>query len=178
MNKIFYIAFSGLIMLASGIFLFLSSKIGVEIIKILVPLLLLLSGISAIVFSKYEKIPRIAQQYHIIQGVGLVAYAIILFFLANSLPSFLMITTYFVIMYGLFEIIFIFGVLNAKHTINKSILMSRAIAGGLNLVGGFFLLLASLNDEIQGLSIAALLISIGGLSIAIFAHKLSVKDIL
>ncbi|GAA3508528.1 hypothetical protein GCM10022393_19900 [Aquimarina addita] len=178
MNKIFYLALSGLMLLATGVFLFFSERIGVETNKIMVPLLLLVSGISAIIFSKNDQLPKIANQYHLFQGLGLIAYGVILFFLAESLNSFLLISTYFVLMYGLFEIVLIFGVMSSKHKINKGILMSRIVAGALNLLGGFILLLVTLSNKMNGLIIASILIVIAGIGIVIFARKLVKNDLL
>ena len=172
MNKIFYLAFSGLIMLAAGIFLLLSDTLGIENIKIIVPALIFVSGVSAIIFSNYEKLPTIAKKYHVAQGLGLIVFAACIATIPDSLKSFLMVTTYFVIMYGLFEIIFAFGVLGSNHKINKGIMMSRIIAGALNLLGGFVLLLSSLQNETTGLTIAGVLIILAGSSVAIFAAKL------
>ncbi len=130
------------------------------------------------IFSNYDKLPKIAKQYHLLQGIGLIAYGVILYMGADSLKSFLMISTYFVLMYGLFEIFFIFGVLSSKHKINKGILMSRIVAGGLNLIGGFILLMTTLSNEIDGLLMARILIMIAGIGIAIFARKLAKSDLL
>lgn len=178
MNKIFYLTLSGLVLLVTGILLFFSDEIGIELNKILIPLSLLISGVSAVVFSKNEKLPKIASQYHAFQGFGLAAYGIILFFMANSLTSFLMISTYFVLMYGLFEVFFIFGVMNSKYKINKGIFMSRLVAGGLNLIGGFILLMATMSKEKDGLLMASILIIIAGFSIVIFAYRLDKNKLL
>lgn len=173
MNKIFYLAFSGLIMLAAGILLYLSDGLlGIENAKIIIPALFIASGVSAIIFSGYDKLPKIAKKYHIAQGAGLIVFAVCMATIPESLKSFLMVVSYFVLMYGLFEIIFTFGVLGSNHKINKRIMMSRIVAGVLNLIGGFVLVLTSLKDEATGLTIASILIIIAGASIAIFAFRL------
>ncbi len=172
MKKTFYLALCGLLMIASGIVLLLSKQIGIQNSKILVPLFLLSSGICSFIFSRYDKLPKVAQQYHTIQGLGLSIYAIIMMSMINSLSSFLMMTTYFVIMYGIFEILFAFMVLNSNHKINKSILLTRLAAGVINLVGGFILLLSSLSDQIMGVTIAGVLLIIGGVSFVVFSKKI------
>lgn len=172
MNKTFYLAFSGLMMISTGVTLFFSSQIGIENAKILVPLFMVLSGIGVLLFSNYDKIPKVGKQYHLAQGLGLIGYAAAIVFIQDTLPKFLLITTYFVIAYGLFELTFTLAVLNSNHKINKTILLSRLIAGGVNLIGGFVLLLSSLSNPLTGLSIASILILIGGLSILVFIRDL------
>ncbi|MEO0901075.1 MAG: hypothetical protein AAFY00_03330, partial [Bacteroidota bacterium] len=98
MNKTFYLAFSGILMLAAGVFLFFSEQIGVQNSKILVPLCFIISGLAATVFSSYNGLPQIAKKYHIVQGLGLVAFGGVVWAMADSLEKFLLITTYFVIM--------------------------------------------------------------------------------
>ena len=178
MDKTFYLAFSGLMMIAAGITLFFSEKLGIESSKILMPAFMLIAGISSFIFSNYDKLPKIANQYHKIQGIGLIVYAIIIISSITTLKSFLITSTYFILMYGLFELIFSFAVLNSNHEINKGILMSRLVAGGLNLLGGFILLLTSLSSERNGLIITSVLIIIGGLSQVIFIKTLRDKEIL
>ena len=171
MNKTFYLALSGLLMVASGITLLFSKQIGVPNSKLLVPLFLLTSGICGFIFSKYNKLPKVAKQYHLAQGLGLSIYAIVMMSMINSLSSFLMLTTYFVVMFGLFEIVFAFMVLNSNRTINKRILITRLVAGGINLIGGFILLISSLSDQTMGAAIAGILILIGGISFVVFSRK-------
>ncbi len=172
MNKTSNLTLSGLTMLIAGIILYMSEQIGISMAKILIPILFILSGGFAIRFSKYSKLPIIAQQYHKIQGIGLIIFALLIIGLPNTLVSFLMIITYFVIMFGIFEITFALNVLSSKHKINTNILISRLSAGAISLIGGFILLLTTLKDEFKGMSIASILIIISGISIIYFAQYL------
>lgn len=171
MKKTLYLLLSGLLMITSGTVLIFSKQIGVPNSKILVPIFLLGSGILGFLFSKYDKLPKVAKQYHMAQGVGLIIYGAIMLSIVNSLSSFLMLTTYFVIMYGLFEVVFSFMVLSSNHKINKKILITRLAAGAVNLVGGFILLVSALEDQARAVSIAGALIIIGGISLVIFSKK-------
>ena len=172
MNKTFYLAFSGLMMLAAGLSLFFAEQLGVQKSKILVPLFFIISGLAAMVFASYGRLPQIAKNYHMVQGLGLITFGGVVWTIADSLQAFLWVTTYFVVMFGLFEVVFAFGVLNSKHTINKGILRSRLVAGVINLIGGFVLLLATLQNPKSGIQIASILIAIGGLSLVNFARNL------
>ncbi|WP_046757519.1 hypothetical protein [Kordia jejudonensis] len=171
MNKTFYLALGGQLMIASGLILFFSDKIDITVSKTLIPVFMVLAGLCTLLFSTYDKLPKIAKQYHFIQGVGFIVYATIIFALINSLQGFLLTTIYFVIMFGMFELLFAFGVLNSKHSINKEILISRILAGIVNLVGGFILLMMTFDDEKKGLFFTSILLAIGGISILIFSSK-------
>lgn len=173
MKKTFYLALSGQLLIASGLILFFSDKIDIDISKKLVPVFMLLAGVCTLLFSNYDKLPKIAKQYHAIQGIGFMIYAVIILVLITSLSGFLLTTIYFIIMFGMFELLFAFGVLNSKHTINKEILMSRILAGVMNLVGGFILLMMTFEDEKKGLLFASILVAIGGVSMLIFSSKIS-----
>lgn len=172
MKKTMYLAISGLFMICTGLTLFFSKKLGVQISKIIIPICMILAGICSFMFSKYKDLPKVANQYHMAQGVGLMLFGIVVWSLANSLDSFLLLTTYFIIVYGLFELFFAFSVLNSKHNINKAILTSRLLAGGINLIGGFILFILTMNNPMDGLLIASVLIGLGGVSLLIFSRKL------
>ncbi|WP_298517430.1 hypothetical protein [uncultured Kordia sp.] len=171
MNKIFYYALGGQFLVVTGLILFFSNKIDIEIVKILVPILMILAGICSLLFSLYEKLPKIANQFHLGQGIGFVVYGLCILFLVTSLQGFLLTTIYFIMLFGLFELFFAFGVLNSKHSINKQILMSRILAGIVNLIGGFILLMVTFESPQKGLLYASILIAIGGISMLIFSSK-------
>ena len=168
-----FLTISGLLLTLAGLTLLCSENIGIEYSKLLMPFFILGAGIFSYLFSKNERLPKIAKQYHMAQGLGLLFFAIAIYAFTDSLTSFLMLSTYFILVYGLFEIVFIFAVLNTKHNINKKILFSRMAAGIINLVGGFALLLSSISNEATALIIASILIIIGGVSIILFARKLN-----
>lgn len=170
-NKTFYLALGGQFMIASGFILFFSDKIDITITKLLITVFMVLTGLCAILFSRYDILPKIAKQYHTIQGIGFIIYATFIFGLISSLNGFLLTSIYFVIMFGLFELLFAFAVLNSKHTINKHIMMSRIVSGIVNLLGGFILLMVTFDNEKQGLLFTSILLVIGGISMLIFSGK-------
>lgn len=163
MNKIINLTLSGLSLLAAGIVLLFSQNIGVSTSKIIVPILFALAGVLAFLYAQANKEHKIAKQFHLIQGLGLLIFSVLIAVIPDSLESFLRITTYFILVFGIFEITFIFSVLNAKEKLNKNILFMRLAAGIVNLLGAFILLLALLQDVSTALNIAGLLIALGGL---------------
>lgn len=95
-------------------------------------------------------------------GFGMVVFALVITTVANDLERFLKLTTYFLMVYGLFEITFSFSVLRTKFTMNKSILITRLLVGAINTIGAFTLFLTMLKDLKQGLTIPSILIWLGG----------------
>jgi len=174
MNKTFYLAFGGQMLVISGLILFFSDKLNLEITKIMVPACMCVVGVCCLLFSRYKKLPNVANQFHFAQGIGFIVYAIILVGLIDSLKGFLLTTIYFIIMFGLFELLFAFFVLNSRHKINKGILMSRIMAGIVNLIGGFVLLLVTFEDYNNGLLFASILFAISGISLLLFSSKVRI----
>ncbi|WP_299365798.1 hypothetical protein [Winogradskyella sp.] len=172
MKQTMYLAFSGLMMICAGLTLFFSDQLGVQTSKIVMPICMVLAGIGSFLFSKHKELPKVANQYHMAQGVGLIIYGVIVGSSVNSLESFLLTTTYFIVAYGLFELLFAFTVLSSKHKINKRILMSRLIAGAVNLIGGFILLMATMDNVMDGLLTASILVILGGISLLVFSRRI------
>ena len=173
MNRLSYLSLSGVLMIVAGAIIIFSETIGVGTSKVLVPLSLVLSGIYALLFSKANAQHKIAKQFHFLQGVGMITFAAIITFLAKDLQGLLQIISFFLLVYGLFELIFAFSVLSSNFKINMSILMTRLVTGGVTLVGAFILFMSMLDDLNQGLMIAGILIAIGGLGFLIFSRKIS-----
>lgn len=172
MNKINYLTFSGVAMALAGIFLLLSESIGVGTVKFLVPLLFAVGGILAYLFSEANKHHKIARQYHLLQGIGMVVFALLIGIIPNSLGEFLKYVTYLMLLFGLIEILFGFMALNTGNKFNMKILISRFVAGFFNLIGAVLILATSVTDEISGLFIAGILIILGGIAFIIFSFRI------
>ncbi|MCL6266563.1 hypothetical protein [Flagellimonas myxillae] len=176
MNKPIYLTLSGISMLAAGITLLLSTSIGVGTSKILVPLFLLVSGIMAFIFSQVNGQHKVAKTFHFLQGAGLMTFAILIAIWPDTLDMFLKMATYFIMVYGLFEIMFAFSVLRSSFKVDKSILMTRLMVGAINFIGSFVLFMSLLKSTSSGLSVAGFLIVLGGLGFIIFANRIKKID--
>ena len=175
MNKISYLTYSGLLIALAGICMYNSESVGVHIAKVLVPILFLSGGILTYLFSTANKQHKLANQYHGIQGVGVILFALLIGFGANDLGDFLKYVTYFMLFFGFIEILFGFMALNSSQKLNIGILIYRFISGFFTLIGGVLILVTSITNEISGLSIAGVLVALSGLAIIIFSYK--VKNI-
>lgn len=171
-NKLQNLLFSGIFMLLAGFTLCISNEIDSSIVRIIFPVLIILSGITTFLFSSANKQNKKAYNYHLIQGIGLIIFGIISYLFFEKTETFELITVFFLIMFGFFEIIFAFNVLNSGEEINRNILYSRLIVGGLSLIGGFVMLMTSFSNSLTALYVAGILIAFGGLSLIIFSQKI------
>ena len=172
MNKVNYLTFSGILMGLAGVCMLLSESIGVGIAKILVPLMFASGGAMAYLFSEANKHHKIARQYHLLQGVGMIIFAILIAIAPENLSDFLRYVTYFMLLFGFIEILFGFMALNTGGKLKMGILISRFIAGFFNLIGAVLILVTSATDEIRGLMIAGALILIGGIAFIVFSFRI------
>ncbi|MEM8527612.1 MAG: hypothetical protein AAGG68_23420 [Bacteroidota bacterium] len=171
MNKINYLTFSGLLMALAGVTMLTSETIGVDIAKIAVPVFFLLGGIFAYLFSAANKQHRIARQYHLLQGFGMMTFAVIIALVPQNLGDFLKYITYFMLLFGLLELLFGFLALNTGNQLNMNILLSRFVAGFVNIIGAVLILATAVTDEISGLMIAGVLILLGGIAFVLFSFR-------
>ncbi|WP_299159295.1 hypothetical protein [uncultured Tenacibaculum sp.] len=172
MNKTNLLLLSGISMFLGGLSILFSQNIGISISKIATPILFIISGVLAIQFANANKIHSLAKNYHLLQGLGMISFAIAIIFLPTSLESFLTIITFFTMVYGILELIFSFSVLNTNHKLKMNMLVVRIISGAFNLIGGFILFMTLLNNIETGLTIAGILIILGGISFSVFSLKI------
>ncbi len=172
MNKINYLTFSGIAMILAGVFMLASESIGIGTAKFLVPLMFAIGGVFAYLFSEANKHHKIARQYHLLQGIGMVVFAFLIGIIPNSLGEFLRYVTYFMGLFGLIEILFGFMALNTGNKLNMGILISRFVAGFFNLIGAVLILATSVTDEISGLLIAGILVVLGGIAFIVFSFRI------
>lgn len=172
MNKTNYLTFSGVLMGLAGICMLISESRSVGTSKILVSSMFAISGVLNWMFSSANKQHKLTNQYHMIQGVGAIVFAVIIGLSTNDLSCFLRHVVYFMLFFGLVEFIYAFLTLNSSQSLNVSILISRFIAGLLNVTGAVLILATSVTNEISSLMIAGSLVFLGGLSFIIFSIRL------
>lgn len=162
MKKILNLTLSGVLLIAAGILMLVAEKIGLQISKMVIPLLFALSGVLCLLFYSANKKYKIPSQFQFLQGLGLIIYAIVIFLFPKSLLQFLMVTSYFIMLFGITEIGFSFSVLNSSSKTFKEPLI---------------LVLTSFKNEYKGIQIAGFLTIIIGVSNMIFVSKVKKIDI-
>ncbi len=156
----------------AGVFMLATESVGVGTAKIFVPLLFAIGGVLSFMFSNANKQHKLANQYHMIHGISMIIFAIIIGLGAKNLGDFLNYITYFMLFFGLIEILFAFMALNSSQKLNMSILFSRFASGFFNLIGAVLILATSVTDEVSGLMIAGILTLVAGLAFVIFSFRI------
>lgn len=62
----------------------IAEEIGIKNVKIIIPILFSISGTLCLIFSKNKAKYKVPFQFQLLQGLGLITYAIIIFFLPKS----------------------------------------------------------------------------------------------
>jgi uncharacterized membrane protein HdeD (DUF308 family) len=168
MNKIFYYALSGQFLVFAGLILFFSHKIDLGIIIKLVPILLVLTGSCMLGFSLYQQLPNHANRLHFVQGIGCIVFGVFLLIAVDTFRKFFLSILCFVIVFGLFEILFAFL---TRKNIPQQILVSRFMAGILNFLGGILIFILFISFQLQELLYLSILLTLAGISMLIFASK-------
>ena len=87
MNKINYLTFSGASMALAGITMLISESIGISIAQILVPLLFITGGIFAYLFAQANQQHKLANQYHLLQAIGLCLFGVLIATMPDNLGT-------------------------------------------------------------------------------------------
>lgn len=173
MKKLGNLTLSGVFLIFAGVSMLIAEKIGLKISIILVPVFFGISGVLCFLFSKVNKEFKVPSQFQLLQGLGLITYAIVIFLFPISLLQFLIITSYFIMLFGIIEIAFSFLVLNSSSKTLKEPLLFRMIGGFCTAFGALILVLTSFKNEYNGIQVAGFLTIIIGVSNIIFASKIS-----
>ena len=166
------LVFSGTALAAAGVTVLLSESIGIPTSKVLVPILFIVGGIFAFLFSRDVSSHIIGRPFYMLQGCGMVLFGLLVATIPDSLESFLSYVSYFVMCFGFLEIVFGFMSFNTGLKIQWNILIFRFITGFLAIIGAAMLLFTSMTDPQQGLILAGILMIIAGIGFIVFAQKL------
>jgi hypothetical protein len=123
------ISIYGLMIILAGISLLIKSGTNIEVHATLVSVFILLSAIVAGWVALKTTANKVQSRYHTLHAIGLLFYAILLFFYKNSISNFSDITAFFFIFYGFSEILFCFWLFNLQAKIKVSQLIIRLSMG-------------------------------------------------
>jgi uncharacterized membrane protein HdeD (DUF308 family) len=164
---------TGVLILISGIFIAIFSYNPSRAIQYVVVICSILGGILAILTARNSKGYEINLKYHWLVSIGLILYAIAIAFFANELSSFLQVTSYFLLLFGLVEFIFTFQVLNSRNRFGWNIMLYKLIAGAIAIIGSLLVLTTSLIDGNIALLFSGIIISLIGLSFVLVSKLLA-----
>lgn len=169
MNRYHSLTIYGIIIVIIGISISLLSFNPSRIIQYNVAAGLFLSAVFAFITSYKSRRLLVPLKYHAFQGFGLLAYAITIIAYASTLETFLNATTYFLLFFGITEILGGLQLLMLGQKINLQIIIFRAITGFLTAFGAILILTTSYinpNNALLGSGIAFIF---GGTGFILFA---------
>lgn len=172
MNKVQNLTATGMLLLSAGVVMLVSENIGVDRVKLLIPLLFIIGGVFSILFSRANAQIKGIGQYQLIHGIGLVVFGIIFGLIPKTLAEFLKYATYFILAFGLLEIIIGFTIVNSDFNFKWGDVIARFFAGLFGSIGGVLILATSATDQFSGLMITGGITILIGLGIVLFSMKL------
>ncbi|MEM6397806.1 MAG: hypothetical protein AAF741_15765 [Bacteroidota bacterium] len=170
------LTFTGIALLLAGLVILGAETIGIRTAKFLVPTLFILGGASSIQSSMPFSEANTFEKYHLFQGVGFIVFGLIFALYARSLDDFLSHSTYFILIFGMIEIILSFAIVNLGINFKWGNLIPRFISGFLGLIGGVLILATSATDQMSGLTIVGVFTSTIGLGITFFSLKTNTNN--
>ena len=175
MKKLQHLILSGVALSLSGIIMLASESISISSTRILVPSLIIASGIFAILFANANTNSESKRpiQYLIFQGGIFVLFGLLCAFGAKNLTQFLSYATYFVLFTSLLDIILGFAIVNSDFKWTWGILTFKFIGGLMGLIGGVAILATSVTNQYSGLYITGIVIILMGIGTIIFATKIN-----
>lgn len=155
---------TGIFLLIAGVFIALFSYNPSPVIGYVVAICSLLAGISAIMVGSKSVDSVLSLKSQRLIGVGLIVYAIAVAFYVGDLRSFLIITSFFLLLYGVVEIIFSFGVLNQRGRPGWNVILFKVITGFVASIGAMWILIVAPEDANIALLFSGLVIFLIGVS--------------
>jgi hypothetical protein len=131
--------YGGLLMITGFVILLFSSHLSLEVNRYIVSILVLISFVLAS-FASYLSLPHHVQSnYHALHALGLFVYGIAILYYTYNLNDFIYYTSFFLLFYGLAEIIFCFILFNLKLQLKTYTLISRIVLGLFVSIGAVLL---------------------------------------
>ena len=125
----------------------------------------LFAGITA---YKCKKL-NVPSTYHLLHSIGFAVYGIVILFYADSSDKFLTSTSFFLLYYGITEIIFSFQLsMLKKANMNFKIVIFRLVIGLLIGVGSFIIIMISTKSHRDALLTSGIVFVFCGINLLLF----------
>lgn len=131
-------------------------------------LMLLSAGFAA--YTAFQSFDfKLALKYHALHAFALVVYGLAVLFFANNLQKFLDITTFFLLFYGVSEIVFGFQLLLMRQkTISSQIVVFRLLIGFFISLGAVSVLASFYSDPNSAVLISGVVFVFSGINLILF----------
>ena len=166
-----------LLIILTGIILIILSYNPLRVIQYAVAVAMFASAIFSFLTAFKSKNLQINLKYHELHGAGMIIYGLAILFYATTLQIFLNITAFFLLYYGMSEIIFCFQLLIMKQrNISAQVVAFRLIIGFFIAMGAVLsLATATINQNVALLSAGAVFV-FSGVYLIVFKTVLKKAD--
>ncbi len=171
MKRVQHLTIGGVSLLLAGIAMIASGNIGIGIVKVLIPILFINSGIFSILFANANPEATVPYRYQMMHGVGLMLFGIVFGLIPESLGDFLYYATYFILLFGLLEITMGFALVSSTYNFKWRDIVVRFFAGLFGLIGAVLILATSATDQTLGLIITGVVTVLIGIGLIVFSTK-------
>jgi len=137
---------------------------------------ILLSAVFAFITSSKSRHLQTSLKYHRLHAAGLLLYALAVLFLATDTENFILITSFFLIYYGITEIIFSLQLLMIKEKLSLRRIVFRLVLGLLIAIGAVVIIVKSYVDQNQAILASGIVLLVCGANIVIFKTLLQSLD--
>jgi len=174
MNRHQSLSLYTLLIIITGIAVMLLAFNPTKVIQYMVATGMTLGAVFAFITSAKCKHLKIPSTYHRLHGAGMFAYACAILFFAFDLNKFLLITSSFIVYYGIAETIFCFQLLMLKQkNIIPKVVVIRFILGCFIALGGILILTTSFFNLIDSLLTAGIVLIFIGINLFMFRSVLT-----
>ena len=177
MNKYQSLTIYAILIMATGIVLMSLAYYPTRAIQYLVAFGMLLSACFAFFTAfKSEKL-RVSLNYHVLHGFGMLVYGFFILFYGDTMEKFLSFTTFFLLYYGMAEIIFCFQLLTMKQrNISAQIIIYRLLIGFFIAMGAVYVVATKYSDSNKALLAAGAVFLFSGVYSIVFKTVLKRGD--
>lgn len=159
--------------LVAGIFISIMSYNPSRVIQFVVMGCAIIAGILGLMIWQSSRKENTPGQYYLIIGIGLSLYGLAIGIFANELHSFLNVTSFFLILYGLTEFIFAIQTLNLKEKPRLGIMGFKIATGIIAAIGALIILTMFQENAELALLVSGIITALLGLSLAMTSKILS-----
>ena len=134
-----------------------------------VAFLMLISSAFALYTADKSRNFKPAFKYHGLHAIGMLVYALAVLFFVKDLQVFLNVTTFFLLYYGISEIVFCFQLLVLRqNNINSQTVFFRIVVGFLIALGAILVLAMFYTDPNKALLISGVVFIFSGINLMAF----------
>ncbi|MDZ4756842.1 MAG: DUF308 domain-containing protein [Bacteroidota bacterium] len=168
MNRYASLAIYGILIIITGIVVLTVAYNPTYSIQYIVGIGMLLSATFAFVTAYQSRHIRVPLNYHALHAVGMVVYGFAILFFANNIESFFNITTFFLLYYGITEVIFCLQILMLKDNVSLQTDIIRLILGVFVALGAVFIISTTYFDYSKALTVSGIVFIISGINLILF----------